>query len=261
MSVSWYTPQSIAKSFNPIKPTDSNVEFDGIALAFNNINAWEVFTGSGQLGGAVRNALVDFSLTVGSGNSIIIMLPQNPVLGDPPCRVSLLNSGYTTAPDRHSACYIQGDTVNNDLIDGSLTALPRIYNAGDYMEFVWVGGAIGWAIVGQRIGAYAPNDTFTNDGPSVLVSSPETYPFTGFDIVIGPAAVFGPALTLGTSGNMLANIGDRFFFTVTDAGAGALIGDSGGADTINGAASPVAFATVGRRYCVIKTAANAYEVS
>lgn len=262
MAAPRYVPLNTAAAFQQIKPTDQSVETNNIAAAFNAIDAFQVFTASAQIGaGGSRNILVDNSIILNTGNPVIVMLPASPTVGDPPIRVTLLNGGYATAGG-HSATYIQGDTGASDPIMGSLTILPRLYGAGDYIELVWIGGLTGWAITDLEIGAYAPVGFATLVGPAAI-AIPEQNPFQGFEIIasVAAATASGNAASLLLR-NLPQNRGDRFFFTAIT-GVSVAIGRAGGLDTVNGAASPQIFAVDHvRKTCVRtgNTGTNTYEV-
>lgn len=262
-----YTPLSIAAAFQQVKATDSNTEYANIQAAFDSIDDFGAQTASMQIGaGTSRNVLVDNSIALNTGNPIIIMMPQSPVVGDPPVRVQLLNAGYATA-NGHTATYIQGDNVVNpgspDPIMGSLTILPRLYGAGDYIELVWLGGTVGWAISDLRIGVYAPVALGTIAGPAVI-TTPEQNVFQGFEVIASAAAATasGGAGTSLLLRNLPQNRGDQFAFTAVT-GVSVAIGRAGGLDTINGLASPQVFATDHTRKVCVRTGnsgTNTYEV-
>lgn len=263
MAANRYTPQNIAAAFGQVKATDSSVEYNNVKAAFDAIDLLQVFTASQQIGaGTSRNILVDNSIALNTGNPIIVMLPASPTVSDPPVRVALLNSGYATA-NGHTATYIQGDTGASDPVMGSLTILPRLYGAGDYIELVWVGGTTGWAITDLEIGAYAPVGFATISGPAAIVT-PEQNAFQGFEVIASAAAATasGGAGTSLLLRNLPQNRGDRFFFTAIT-GVSVAIGRAGGLDTVNGAASPQIFAADHVRKCCVRTGntgTNTYEV-
>lgn len=262
MAANRYVPQNIAAAFGQVKATDSTTEYSAIKTAFDAIDGFTVATASMQIGaGSNRNVLVDNTIALNTGNPIIIMLPQSPVVGDPPCRIQLLNGGYATAVG-HTATYIQGDNIvlpgTPDPVMGSLTILPRLYGAGDYIELIWLGGTIGWAIANLDIGAYAPVAFATVNGPAAVGGNYEQFTFQGFE-VIANAAAFGASLLLR---NLPQNRGDRFFFTAVS-GCSVAIGRAGGLDTVNGAASPQIFAADHVRKTCVRTGnsgTNTYEV-
>lgn len=257
-----YTPQNLAAAFGQVKPTDQSVEYNNVKAAFDALDLFQVFTASGQVGaGTSRNILVDNSIALNTGNPITVMMPASPAVGDPPVRVSLLNGGYATAGG-HTATYIQGDLGAADPVMGSLTILPRLYGAGDYIELVWVGGLVGWSISDLCIGAYAPVGFATLVGPAAI-AIPEQNPFQGFEIIasVAAATASGNAASLLLR-NLPQNRGDRFWFTAIT-GVSVAIGRAGGLDTVNGAASPQIFAVDHvRKTCVRtgNTGTNTYEV-
>lgn len=263
MPVSRYTPLAVAAPFQQVKPTDSNTEYTNIQTGFAGIDAWTVAVASVQIGpNTQRNILVDNTTALNTGNPIIIQLPNQPTVGDPPCRIVLLNAGYATATG-HTATYIQGDVSTSDLVEGSLTILPRLYGAGDYIELVWVGGPIGWAIVAMEIGVYAPVAFATIAGPAAI-ATPEQNVFQGFEVIASAAAATasGGAGTSLLLRNLPPNRGDRFFFTAIT-GVSVAIGRAGGLDTVNGAASPQIFAVDHVRKTCVRTGTpgtNTFEV-
>lgn len=263
MPANRYTPQNIAAAFQQVKPTDQSTETGNIKAAFDAIDGFTVATASLQIGpGTNRNILVDNTIALNTGNPIIIMMPASPTVSDPPVRVMLLNAGYATATG-HTATYIQGDTGFPDPVMGSLTILPRLYGAGDYIELIWLGGAIGWAISDLEIGAYAPVGFGTVSGPAAIVT-PEQNAFQGFEVIASAAAATasGGAGTSLLLRNLPQNRGDRFFFTAIT-GVSVAIGRAGGLDTVNGAASPQIFAVDHARKTVVRTGnagTNTYEV-
>jgi hypothetical protein len=254
MAAPRYVPTLTAAAFQQVKPTDSNNEYNSIVSAFNAIDLLQVATASMQVGaGTSRNILVDNTIALNTGNPIIIMMPASPTVSDPPVRIQLLNAGYATL-NGHTATYIQGDTGAGDPIMGSLTILPRLYGAGDYIELLWVGGTTGWAIACLDIGTYAPVALSTTTGPAAI-AIPEQNAFQGFD-VIASAAAFGASLLLR---NLPTNRGDRFGFTPVT-GCSVAIGRAGGLDTVNGAASPQIFAVDHVHKQCVCTGTARYEV-
>lgn len=242
MAVEKYTPAFQAQPFKQVKPTDSNDEYAAIKNAFDAMDAWSVETASMQIG-TNRNILVDPSGVAGTGNAIVIMLPESPAVGDPPCRVALLYDSYApAATSTHTAVYVQGDSVSGDMIMGTVNSLPRMYNAGSFMEFVWIGGDTGWLISACEIGVYATGGNFTNDGPNTTNAEKFIAPYMESFYT---AAAFSPALSMT---NPPRFVGQWCAFSF-NAGMGVLVGDTH--DTVNGAAAPVLVSTTYHRYVCI----------
>jgi hypothetical protein len=237
MAASRYTPVNVAAAFAAIKATDQTAENNAIKAAFDAIDAFSAVLASMQIGpGGNRNILVDPSTVLGSGNAIVIMMPASPVVGDPPVRVTLLADTYWTGVGNHnSPVYVQGDNTvapgTPDAIFGTLTNLPRLYDAGDYIELVWIGGTIGWDIVSRRYGLYVPNSVPSASGPNG--SAAEDFPFDGLERVVTSA---DGAVIMHSLHN---KVGVEFGIRYTSAsGSSISIGNAGGADTVNGVASP-----------------------
>lgn len=255
MSAPRYTPVFAASAFAQVKPTDSATEFSAIQAAINAIDRWETQLASMQIGPATsRNILVDTSTVVNTGNAIVIMLPANPAIGDPPCRIALLANSYSTGATGNSPVYIQGDTGNGDKIHASTTLLPRLYNAGAYISLIWVGGALGWEVIERDIGVYLASHA-SIAGPNGAAA--EEFAFDGFSIITGIA---GGSFTVQLK-NLPNTLGDSCRIAIgSTAGTQINVGRTGGLDTINGAASPVAVTVADTSKTIICIAPTIFEM-
>jgi hypothetical protein len=115
------------------------------------------------------------------------------------------------------------------------------------MEFVWVGGGVGWIISNCTIGAYASNDSFTNDGPNG--SDAEKYAAPYFDAIYNSFAL-SPAVQLQFPPQ---GRGQWCAFSF-DSGMLVQVGTSN--DTVNGVAGPVDFLTANTRHVVTNLGSN-----
>lgn len=133
--------------FGVIDPGAINANFAAIASALLGTSTISTVAVDTQLTASLRNVLVDTS-AVAANQRIAITLPINPAVGDTPCIVMMLSTSVTT-PANCIITTADGTTINGiaQLTTPYRTA-PTLWVAGDYLQFTYIGGNVGWKAVG-----------------------------------------------------------------------------------------------------------------
>jgi hypothetical protein len=229
MSVELYTPQ-LVQPYGTVKNSDVNTNLALIQSAFNSMSALNLQQGSVAIGSdKVRNILVDLS-SVSNTGYLTVTLPEGPAIGDPPVRVLSVESGYSSLTNGLSsavvttadAAKIQGVTPA-----GSLDGLPFLSNAGDYIEFTYIGGTYGWAITDSNVSAYVT--------PAAIATlqqwdSANLHCFHKLESVIDTTLITNTTLSLAG----INAPGLWCSFTIADGSSPQAIVTSSGAQTFNG---------------------------
>lgn len=255
MAFSWYTPTLVQK-FGNVKNTDINANLNAIQTAFNAQNSWTLVSGSYAVPTTGnRNVLVDLSTL--QSNYMIVTLPPNPAVGDPPVSVCVVGTGVTNGVILDTSVFLATSDSNKIVgISGGAGApgLPFLTNPGDCVILSFIGGAQGWAVVGGNLNAYA------NQAGGQLqeygVANP--YIFSGLNIVADltgyPALRPLVVIPLGINGQQCS-----FTIGVLGTSLGVAIGDAG--QTFNGVAGPLNLSTALVRSLFTRTAANTFIVT
>jgi len=224
-NVQLFLPSGV-QIFGVVDPDALNANFNSIAAAFNAESALTGETASVQLTATLRNVLVDVS-AASANTTVIVTLPDSPSVNDPPCVVAMKADGtaiptnciVTTGTDGNFINGITPDNVNH-------TNQPGLYCAGDQIEFVFVGGRIGWLAI-ATLGTPALAGAWTGSG--ALPWQDQTA------LITGAAANFSvEALqAIGVSASVINNSG------------GAITGGDA-TSTFNGTAGPYSLADATR---------------
>lgn len=219
-----------------LSPDDLNTNFNDIVTAF----ALPWTSDSSGVFSATNRIIALSAAGAGNDHIVVIALPTNPCIGDPPCRVIVTGIG-TGTPRGH----VIVTTADGQPIDGIAQTgvtpyfgAPNMWNVGDILMFRFVGGKIGWLSCGrlsaislsvatafgsmpyrnQRI--VARNALAMNirvDGLASSGSRASVYPFNTGALTIGDASatfngVAGPYVVApSTSENFISNIGKNQF--------------------------------------------------
>lgn len=150
-----FTPQ-LVQAYAPVKNTDVNANLLLIQAAFNSLSGYDQSPASYAFGNAQRNVLIDLSAT--SPNSwLTVTLPQNPSIGDPPVRVAISTSGFSSTSNAQASAVIvtnDGSNIMGVPTLPSLSGLPFLTNAGDTLTMLFIGGSYGWVIAESMLSSY-----------------------------------------------------------------------------------------------------------
>jgi hypothetical protein len=226
-----------ARVYGNYDPAALNASFTAIAAAFNP--AWSVITTDTQLTATLRSVVADTS-GVAANSKIVVTLPANPSIGDPPCFVSIRASGIAN-PSNCIVTTSDGTNINSiaQLASPYLQS-PALWAGSDFLHFTFVGGIIGWLAEGE-LGAVPTTAPFAFgampwQGQSLVVTNSATYAVEALQVE-------------GVSATVIRNA----------ASATINLGDS--TSTFNGNAGPYALPTDLKAYKVTCIGVRAFEVT
>lgn len=141
-AIQQFTPTGV-QLFSLIDPDAQNASFNSIAAAFTAQSLNMAIATTTQLTATLRNVLVNLT---GIGG-IVITLPTNPSVGDPPCIVQA-SSTDTFTPSFAIINTSDGNAING-MTDpaGTFQIQPAVYTAGDSIAFTFIGGDVGWLAI------------------------------------------------------------------------------------------------------------------
>ncbi len=145
-----FSPSGV-QTFGIFDPNGLNTNFSNIQAAFATSRS--TITGDTQLTATLRNVSADLST---AGGPILVTLPANPTVGDPPCSVAVLTTYYSALGSPFANCIIttsDGMPISSIVPNVGNTNAASIGAAGDFLAFRYVGGALGWLATGQLCAA------------------------------------------------------------------------------------------------------------
>jgi hypothetical protein len=175
--VKQYTPSGV-QVFGVLDQTPLNAEFATIAAAFANQSAWTPVTANTQLTATLRNVLVDASAAT-ANTAIVITLPTNPALGDPPCIVAVSKSGIAQ-PANCVVTTSDGSSINGIAqLASPFATSPALWMSGDILRFVYISDQFGWVADGilshASLAAPFAFGACPWQGQAIVVSASGTY--------------------------------------------------------------------------------------
>jgi len=211
---SLYSPIGVS-AFTLIKPeapADSpaadelfNAELRAIQDAFNRISSLTTVTVDTAMSSSERNVLVDLSGLVNSGDKLLIVLPPNPNIGDPPCYVMVQESGYHTSGSVAESCAVvttSDDTPINGLVpdNSAFTNQPALFNPGDFIKFVYTDPEEGWKAHTSLSAVANPSvDFIAPAGGAFPWPAQDFHARTAVDMTFLPLAVYQPGQSFSAS--------------------------------------------------------------
>lgn len=256
MAFAWYTP-TLVQPFGSTKNTDINNNLNAIAAAFNAQNAQVSSSASLTIpSSGSRNILYDLSQAP-PGSFYICSLPTSPTVGDPPVTVTCVAAAPQTSGSAVTGVVIttlDGSSINGVANTARHAGVPFLTFAGDTITLVFIGGAVGWNIVNNNIGA------FTNAANTVSCPWAPTFleVFQGSNALVDTtAAAWGAFVAAESVGLPLPGMSAA----ITALNTTRNIQFGVGSQTFNGVAGPYVISAANIRYLFTCTAANTFNVT